>query len=369
MRGAWTWGIEMKRIALVLAIAAAIVGYNTASAFAVTPGWECVPTTAGQAVVSGGTGATPSCAGGTTAVLAPTYVSSGVGGKPTVEFSSVNVQIVSGSGSTSGAVNGEGNLVVGYAENPNSLDRSGSNNLIVGRNGGWSGFGSLIGGLGNLMSADYGAAFGQSNTVTGNWSVAAGGEFNVAQTPWSFIGGGCDNLAGTGKHPPKTTCDKNGGGALLGGHSNQTTGPWATVSGGQFNRSTDLFSSIAGGCENIAGPGLRLSGLCLNGAEAVLGGFENTASGLEDTVSGGEVNVADGGAASVAGGQFNSATAGGASVAGGNSNTAGGSFSAILGGFENSVTASFDASVSGGSSNTANSNCEAIPAAPIGSCP
>ena len=50
----------------------------------VTPGWECVPVTAGQPVVSGGTGAAPSCAGGSTAVLAPTYVSSGVGGKPTV---------------------------------------------------------------------------------------------------------------------------------------------------------------------------------------------------------------------------------------------------------------------------------------------
>ncbi len=33
---------------------------------------------------------------GTTAVLAPTYISSGVGGKPTVQFSALNVQIVNG---------------------------------------------------------------------------------------------------------------------------------------------------------------------------------------------------------------------------------------------------------------------------------
>src|SRR5947209_11501210 len=84
---------------------------------AVTPGWECVPTTAGQAVVSGGTGSAPSCGGGTTAVLAPTYVSSGVGGKPTVQFAAVNVQIVNGTGSTASS-NGDGNLVLGYDESP-----------------------------------------------------------------------------------------------------------------------------------------------------------------------------------------------------------------------------------------------------------
>ena len=99
---------------------------------AVTPGWECIPTTAGQAVVSGGAGASPSCGSGT-AVLAPTYVAAGVGGKPTVEFSTVNVQVVSGSGATDGAVNGTGNLIVGYAENVNRHAQSGSNDLICGR--------------------------------------------------------------------------------------------------------------------------------------------------------------------------------------------------------------------------------------------
>src|SRR5256885_13306260 len=83
---------------------------------AVTPGWECIPTTAGQAVVSGGTGSAPSCGAGSTAVLAPTYVPSGAGGKPTVQFAAVNVQIVNGAGKTE-SVNGKGNLVLGYDEN------------------------------------------------------------------------------------------------------------------------------------------------------------------------------------------------------------------------------------------------------------
>src|SRR5947209_3374201 len=107
----------MRRMALVTASVAAALGITAAAASAVTPGWECVPHTAGQSVVSGGTGAAPTCGSGTTAVLAPTYVSTGVGGKPTVQFSTVNVQVVSGLGATPGA-NGEGNLVVGYAENP-----------------------------------------------------------------------------------------------------------------------------------------------------------------------------------------------------------------------------------------------------------
>ena len=92
-----------------------VLAIGATAAQAVTPGWECVPTTAGQAVVSGGTGGAPSCGAGTTAVLAPTFISSCVGGKPTVQLSAVNVQIVNGMASEA-TTNGEGNLVVGYDE-------------------------------------------------------------------------------------------------------------------------------------------------------------------------------------------------------------------------------------------------------------
>jgi hypothetical protein len=88
------WGIGLGA-ALTVGLLLSIAG----AALATTPGWECVPTTAGQAVVSGGTGAAPSCGSGTTAVLAPTFVSSGVGGKPTVQLSGVNLQVINGSGS------------------------------------------------------------------------------------------------------------------------------------------------------------------------------------------------------------------------------------------------------------------------------
>src|SRR5204863_296283 len=54
-----------------------------------------------------------------------------------VIFSGANVYVQSGSGATDGAVNGLGNLIVGYDETADYLgygesDRSGSHNLVVG---------------------------------------------------------------------------------------------------------------------------------------------------------------------------------------------------------------------------------------------
>jgi hypothetical protein len=163
---------------------------------AVTPGWECVPTAAGQAVLSGGTGVTPACVAGTNAVLAPTFVSSGVGGKPTVVFSAVNLQIVSGSGLTDGPVNGEGNLVVGYAENPSAHPRTGSHNLIVGSDNGYTSYGSIIGGYSNQATGRYATVVGNKNTASGFWSFAAGQQ-NKAKGRSSSVSGGEGNEATT----------------------------------------------------------------------------------------------------------------------------------------------------------------------------
>ena len=125
-------------------------------------------------------------------MLAPTYVSSGVGGKPTIEFSTVNVQVVSGSGSTAGAINGEGNLIVGYAENAAKRAQSGSNDLIVGANNSWSGYGQIVGGSYNQASGDYTAAFGLDNVAKGGESLT-GGEHNTANGSTSAVTGGTGN--------------------------------------------------------------------------------------------------------------------------------------------------------------------------------
>lgn len=161
----------------------------------VTPGWECIPTAPQQPVLSGGTGNAPSCSAGTTAVLAPTYIASGVGGKPTVMFQAENVQVVSGSGSTYGTVNGEGNLVIGYAENPGGQLQSGSNNLILGYDNGWSGYGELVTGAYNSASGPFAAVFGVSDTASGVGSLVAGNS-NRATGSESSVLGGKNNTAG-----------------------------------------------------------------------------------------------------------------------------------------------------------------------------
>jgi hypothetical protein len=297
-----------RRLAVGLLAAAScwVITLGIASAAgAATPGWECIPATAGQNVVSGGTGAAPSCTAGHTAVLAPTYVASGVGGKPTVQFSAVNLQVVSGSGSTSGTVNGEGNLVVGYAENANGHAQTGSNDLVLGTNNGWSGYGELIGGSNNVASGAFASAFGASNTASGTYALAAG-HANVASASWS---------------------------SATGGEFNTASGQHASVTGGEFNRAGDQFSVITGGCGGLTGPGPALNPACAsNGIEAILGGQSNRANGPATVVSGGDFNTANGTQTAISGGENNTVSNFFSSVSGGQSNDAIGQGAAIAGG-------------------------------------
>jgi len=394
---------------------------SVASAAGVTPGWECVPTTAGLPVTSGGAGPSPSCSSGT-AVLAPTYVASGVGGKPTVEFSTVNLQVVSGSGSTSGTVNGEGNLIVGYAENPNNHKQTGSNDLVVGINNGWSGYGELVGGANNQASGDYATAFGATNTASGEYSLAAGhvntpsgfystaiggeyntasgfhssitgGEYNRATDQFSSITGGCSGLAGAGQ-PQYNTCASSGFESVTGGQFNVATdlfssisggcdgqagsvssstanavkpddygsGPPCTsgaesISGGQNNDALDPFTSVAGGCDNVAGTGDVSNGDydCAPGNESTIGGDHNDVTGQFTSISGGQYGHASGvgsaisggngntvsSTASISGGDLNTAS-GSSSISGGQSNTASGYDTAIAGGLSESLSTEYD---------------------------
>src|SRR2546421_5021815 len=180
----------MSRSAAAIAAVVVWAGFSAGGALAaVTRGWECVPTAAGQAVVSGGTGSAPSCGAGTTSVLAPTYVSSGVGGKPTVQFAAVNVQILNGGGSTA-SLNGTGNLVLGYDENPLALAQSGSHDLILGRNHSFTGFAELVGGFQNTATSNYSAVLGAYNTASGTYATVTGGQNNAAKASAASVTGG-----------------------------------------------------------------------------------------------------------------------------------------------------------------------------------
>ena len=297
----------------------------------------CVSSTAGQPVTSG------ACSSGGTTVRLPasaadqntllsvlphmSFISSGVGGKPMIRFSQVNVQIVSGSGSTSGAVNGAGNLIVGYAENASSLSRTGSHDLVVGVNNGWKSYGEIVGGNQNQALGAYATVFGRSNKASGSASLAAGeantasggsssvsgGVHNTASGSYTSVTGGCSNIAGAGTASASsgctnTTSNPNSFASVTGGVGNQASGTGTGIGGGEFNVATDPFSNIDGGCDNLAGTGTKPDGNCaLSGAESILGGDANSATGGRATVIGGYNNLASGFFSTVFG-QFNTAS-------------------------------------------------------------
>jgi len=102
----------------------------------------------------------------------------------TLQFSGINVQVVSGSGATNGAVNGKGNLIVGYNEGTMGQTRTGSHNLVVGNEHEYTSYGGLVAGF--------------ANTVSGISASVSGGAGNVASGVNASVSGGASNQVGGG---------------------------------------------------------------------------------------------------------------------------------------------------------------------------
>jgi hypothetical protein len=185
----------------------------------------------------------------------------------TLRFSGMNLQVESGAGSTTGPLNGLGNLIIGYDELARA--QTGSHNLILGRGQSFTSYGGILAGTNNTISAP-----GASVT---------GGDHNTSS--------GSDT-------------------SVSGGFTNTASGIDASVAGGQNNVAGDTVSSVLGGCDNLAGPGAALTANCSAGVEAILGGTSNRASGDSPTVSGGENNDATGFNASILGGSLRTAISG-----------------------------------------------------------
>jgi hypothetical protein len=259
----------LRGVGLATALAIGLLLSITGAALAATtPGWECVPTTAGQAVVSGGTGTAPSCSTGATAVLAPTYVASGANGKPTVQLSAVNLQVINGSGSET-TVNGTGNLILGYDEAPGA--QTGSHNLILGTTGqADTSYGGILGGYANTISGPYTSVLGGGHGSASAFAdTITGGLANTASTEFSNISGGCSNYAGTGTLPKlNSSCTSSSFtgdfASILGGTGNQASAQNSTVSGGSGGEASGVDASVTGG---------RL-GKATFRASTVLGGLE-----------------------------------------------------------------------------------------------
>ncbi len=140
-------------------------------------------------------------------------------------FDSVNVQIVSGSGTTDGAVNGVGNLIVGYNEEraggSGANIRTGSHNIVVGRDHNFYSYGGIVAGY--------------SNSIQGIYSCVTGGRNNGAYGAYASVNGGAANNANG-----NTT-------GILGGSNNSANNDYATVGGGRMNEASGHWAHVSGG--------------------------------------------------------------------------------------------------------------------------
>lgn len=129
-----------------------------------------------------------------------------VNGQDSVVFDDVNVHVRSGEGSTNADVNGRGNLIVGYDEAGSGTEKTGSHNLVLGRQNSYTSFGGFVG--------------GERNTISGNYASVVSGADNEASGTASMVGAGFDNEADGFRS------------VVTGGWTNEVSGSWSVVSGG-----------------------------------------------------------------------------------------------------------------------------------------
>jgi hypothetical protein len=135
----------------------------------------------------------------------------------------MNVQIVDGTGNTDGEPNGLGNLIIGYNEATQGQTRTGSHNLVIGREHAYQSYGGVVAGYNNALGgAEASIVGGANNIATGARAAVLGGSFNTTSGYGSSVAGGLLNLAD-------------------GGH--------ATVSGGESNTASGVRSVLSGGLQ------------------------------------------------------------------------------------------------------------------------
>ena len=319
----------------------------------------------------------------------------------TIRIEGANLQIVNGTDATGGAVNGLGNLIVGYNElgNLDGDDRTGSHNIVTGQKNSFPSYGGLVAGASNTVSGRWSSvSSGYRNTASGEWSSVSGGTYNTASGYASSASGGFTNTASgeltsvSGGHA-NTASDQYA--SVSGGHSNNASGYWSSVSGGYSNTASGLhssvssgryndasgsYSSVSGGGNNFASGDLASVQRAGNSTRpatgtpqsaaggynsasgyysSVSGGFYNTASNYYSSVSGGFYNTASGAYSSVSGGTENEASADSSSISGGTGNVAEADSAAVSGGHDNTASG-FASSVSGGNNNTASGSRSSV---------
>jgi hypothetical protein len=177
-----------------------------------------------------------------------------------------NLHIVNGLGTTN-TTNGLGNLIVGYNEsrehNPDCSSfqftctdvRTGSHNVVVGREHNFSSFGGLVVAQLNELSGQFASVSGTGNTASGFYASVSGGLFNTASGPGDSVSGGRGNHASGGESSVSggvfNTASGNNS-SVSGGISNTASFFWASVSGGDSNTASGRASSVSGGANRTA---------------------------------------------------------------------------------------------------------------------
>jgi hypothetical protein len=190
------------------------------------------------------------------ATCKPTEIQLGHFDGTTLQFTGINVQIISGSGATDGAVNGTGNLIVGYNEGSctasenlchtdsdcgpsdtcTTSPKTGSHNLVVGGGNFYPTYAGLVAGFGNTISGPFDSVTGgHRNTAGGGFASVSGGSGNISNSNASWVGGGGFNTASAP------------GASVSGGVGNTASGDSTSVSGGEDNTASGPNASISGG--------------------------------------------------------------------------------------------------------------------------
>ena len=164
---------------------------------------------------------------------------------PHLIIEGINLHVRDGSGSTDDnkALNGLGNLIIGYNElSPfPQFGRTGSHNLVIGSEHEYTSFGGLVAGRRNSVTGpDSSVSGGFDNVASGSQSSVSGGNINVARGTQSSVSGGQDNDA-SGEIS-----------SVSGGENNDASGEISSVSGGFNNEASGLTSSVSGGSNRTA---------------------------------------------------------------------------------------------------------------------
>jgi hypothetical protein len=173
-----------------------------------------------------------------------------------IVISGANLQVVDGSGTTTGPTNGLGNVIIGYNEAEPDREQTGSHNLVIGMQHEFTSFGAIVAGEDNTVVSRSASVLGGKNNISAeDYATIVGGSLNLASGQFATVGGGFDNEAGGVNSAVSGGCENMATStysAVSGGRLGLASGEWSSVSGGFTNKATGTYTSVSGGSTRTA---------------------------------------------------------------------------------------------------------------------